>query len=70
MINQTNRYNTSNAIVHHANYLHAQHAESIRVFAATPQNSHHLHDNDSSDYMFCLVIANKVNYQPLNAIAF
>ncbi len=48
MINATK---ISNAIVHNANYLHAQNAEHTSVFAATPQNPHHIYDTDSGDYM-------------------
>jgi hypothetical protein len=51
MINQTNRLNTSNAIVHQANYLPSYYAESPRVYAATPENLRHLYDTNSGDYM-------------------
>jgi hypothetical protein len=53
MINQTNRYNAANAIVHNTHYLHSHNAEHkpTRVFAATPQNLHQLYDTDSGDYM-------------------
>ncbi len=53
MINQTNRYNTSNTVAYHANDWNALDTEHkpYHFFAAIPQNLHHRCDTDSGDYI-------------------